>query len=80
MTLFEAVDKLIGYARAKLALEKRNEFTARNAVLEALGVSAYRESGAKYADESVEVLLSELFAAAEREGVSLKLRRKPRNR
>lgn len=68
MTLFEAVDKLIGYARAKLALEKRNEFTARNAVLEALGVSAYRESGAKYADESVEVLLSELFAAAEREG------------
>ena len=34
MTLFEAVDKLIGYARAKLTLEKRNEFTARNAVLD----------------------------------------------
>ena len=68
MTLFEALDKLTGYARNKLGLEKRNEFAARNAVLEALGVSAYEESGASYAGESVETLLYELFAAAEREG------------
>ena len=42
-TIYRIVDELIDYAQKNLGLDARNEVYARNAVLNALGISSYGE-------------------------------------
>ena len=69
MTCLEIVKKLVGFARAKLMLDKRNELYARNAVLGILGLESYADEGAPYAGESSAQLLSLLTEAGTKEGL-----------
>lgn len=69
MTVNEVVEKLTGYARAKLALDKRNEIYARNTVLDLIGAESFCESGSVYEGESAGELLSLLVSAGVKEGL-----------
>lgn len=69
MTCLEIVKKLVGFARAKLMLDRRNELYARNAVLGILGLESYADEGAPYAGESSAQLLSLLAEAGTKEGL-----------
>ncbi len=69
MNSCNAVKKLVGYARAKLALDKRNELYARNTVLGILGLESYSDEGEDYADESCAELLRLLTEAGIGEGL-----------
>ena len=69
MTCLEIVKKLVGFARAKLMLDKRNELYARNAVLGILGLESYADEGEPYAGESSAQLLSLLTEAGIKEGL-----------
>ena len=64
MEIFEALDKLVGYAEERLLLPKKNEIYTRNTLLMILGLESYEESGAEYAGESVSALLDGLNQAA----------------
>ena len=67
--IFEAIDKLIGYAEEKLSLCERNASYARNTLLMVLGLESYEKSEAKYAGESVSALLGALNEIALSEGL-----------
>ena len=67
--VFEAVDRLVSYASAKLGLPARNEAYARNTVLGIIGAEWYEETGAVYGGESVSALLSALTAACKAAGL-----------
>ena len=67
--VFEAVNRLVSYARAKLGLPARNEAYARNTVLGIIGAEWYEETGAVYGGESVSALLSALTAACKAAGL-----------
>lgn len=69
MELFEAMDKLVGYAEEKLSLCKKNRIYARNTLLMILGLESYEKSGAEYAGESVSFLLDGLNRAALKMGL-----------
>lgn len=55
------VDKLIGYAQARLFLSRRNAIYARNLLLGILGIENYTPSGAQYDGESASELLDGMF-------------------
>ena len=69
MTVNEIVEKLLSYAKAKLALDKRNELYVRNAVLDIIGAESFVSSGVSYANESLEELLSALVKTGASEGL-----------
>ncbi len=68
MTVNEAVEKLVSYARAKLALDERNELYARNALLEAIGAEGFSPTGASYEGEPIDELLRAFCLAGAKEG------------
>lgn len=61
MELNRLIDKLIGYARARLFLDSRNEIYVRNQLLDILGKESYAASGAVYEGETAAELLGELW-------------------
>lgn len=69
MELNRLIDKLIGYAQARLFLDLRNVTYARNTLLEILGVESYAPSGAVYGDETAAELLAELCEEGIRRGL-----------
>lgn len=69
MELNGLVDKLIGYARARLFLDPRNEIYARNQLLDILGKDSYTASGAAYEGETAADLLKEVCEEGIRSGL-----------
>ncbi len=67
--IFSAIDRLIGYAEAHLALPARDKIYARNTLLMLLGAAGYERSGAEYAGEPVSELLADLISSAVGEGL-----------
>ena len=65
----ESIDRLISYARARLALSARNEVYVRNTVLDLVGLDSYDGDGKDYEGRSVSQLLRELVEACERAGL-----------
>ncbi len=64
MQLFEVMDKLVGYAEARLGLSRRDAVYARNTLLLLLGAEGYAASGAVYEGERIGELLSALNECA----------------
>ena len=64
MQIFEAIDKLVGYAVEKLALPERDVLYTRNTLLMLTGAEGYEESGASYNGEKISKLLACLNEAA----------------
>lgn len=69
MELDRLLDKLIGYARERLFLDKRNEIYVRNTLLGILGLEGYTQSDAKYEGESAAELLRLLCEEGVRSGL-----------
>lgn len=65
----EGIDRLVSYARVKLGLSERNETYVRNTLIDYVGLEAYEATGAQYQGESVSLLLRDLVAACEKEGL-----------
>ena len=64
MQIFEAIDKLIGYAVERLNLPERDILYTRNTLLMLTGAEGYEESGRAYEGEKISQLLTSLNGAA----------------
>lgn len=71
MELDRWIDKLIGYAQARLFLNQRNVIYTRNTLLWILGKESYAASGAQYEGESAAELLGGLLEEGVRSGLFL---------
>lgn len=69
--VYKYIGKLLSYAKQKLELDGRNEFYARNTVLDIVGLESWDESAADcpYGGESVTALLGGLIGACVKEGL-----------